>query len=161
MNGRHIAALSAEVAGWTAGSLAIWLISLSSLSAEEFAVGTPSALLCGIAATGVRRAIRLRWRVTRSPALAALRLPWSILAETAQVLVVFWCPHAARSRFRTVSLAARGRGPRAVALRGLATMLVSASPGNVVVDADPESGALTVHTLDLRGTNVAERLKRR
>lgn len=145
-----------SVVFWSALCLGIWVLSLSSVSDEELAVGAASSLACGVAAVAFHRAIGLRWSIRGVPWPALPTLLASIISDTAQVLVRPLA-RTARGRVNVVDVGARGNGAAATTRRAVATLLMSASPGTVVLDAD-DRGRMTFHSLDCAGPTVEDKV---
>lgn len=141
---------------WTLVAWGIWLVSLSAVSTQDLLVGGVCALACGAVAESVRRAVEGRWRPTADLLAVALVVPVAIVADAGSVLTA---PLRRRTRGRLgrVPIGATGDGGRARARRALATAVTSLSPGTVVVDADPESGSLVIHSLAAAGPGLAGR----
>jgi multisubunit Na+/H+ antiporter MnhE subunit len=156
-------ALVLETLVWSTAALGIWLLTLSAVSGEDLWVGSGCALVCGIAAAGVRRAINARWSATTAVVFGvrpALLLPLAIAADTAGVLAASARGTRRRGRLNTVELPARGGTSRAATRRAIATVLISASPGSIVVDANRETGVLTVHSFGQTGPSLPDRFPR-
>lgn len=133
------------------------MLTLSAISLEEIAVAAFASLLCGCAACATRRALGANWSLKWRAIQPALFLPASIVTDCAQLFTV---PLRRRHRvgtFEEVDIAAKGSSPRSAALRALAGIVICATPGTVVVEADAESGKLTVHSLGFRGPHLEER----
>lgn len=139
-----------EVAVWWAACVGTWLLTLSSVNLEDLCVAIPAGLLCGLAATTGRRLAGGRWR----PQLRWVRwlvvLPIGVVADTVGV----WKAAAraavdpARRGRRQVSRVPIGEPASVAAARqALVTLVVSASPGSLVIDVDPDAGELLVHSL--------------
>lgn len=145
----------------SAALLGVWLLSLSAVSAEDLWGGSGCAFVSGMVVAGVRRAIKGRWSATTAVLFSAqptLLLPLAILADTAGVLAA--SVRGRRGRLTTVELPAAGGTSRATTRRAMATALISASPSSIVVDADPKTGVLTVHSFGQTGPSLADRFAR-
>lgn len=149
--------IAVEIIAVSGASLGVWLLSLSSVSSEELLVGGVSALVCGVAAAVVRRRIGGHWLLACDLIRPALSLPGAIAADTVGVLASPWRPGRRRARYSDVDIGAAGPSSRAAARRAIASLMVSATPGTVVVAADPETGRLTVHSFASTGTRLQER----
>lgn len=157
-----------EILAWTLAAWGVWLVSLTAISAEELGVGGGCALLCGVLATAARRLVQGRGRPTLDALRPAWLLPVAIVVDTVSVLAAPWRPsrrRAARAGERRpldrVDLGARGRTPAARARRTFATLVVSASPGTVAVEADPDRGELVYHSFASDGPSLPSRYGRR
>ncbi len=154
---RYLVAALAEVLVWAGGAFGIWMLTLSAISLEEIAVAAPASFMCGSAACATRRALRADWSLNWRAVEPALVLPASIVADCAQLFTVPLRPRHRAGTFEEVDTGAKGSSPRAAALRALAGIVICATPGTVVVEADVKSGRLTVHSLGFRGPHLEER----
>lgn len=146
-----------EVLIWTLLTWGIWLLSLSAIGDPDLLVGGLSSLLCGLAAAGVRRRLGFAWHPSAGAFAPALLLPVSIVVDAGAVLIAAWRPGSRRARTVEVDIDARGNEPRAAARRAIVTTIVSATPASVVLDADPVTGRLTVHSMGSPGPSLLER----
>ena len=140
-----------EVAFWTAACLGVWLLTLSSVSVSEIVTAAAVSVACGVLAArpGGRSgapgrrgcAGRSGWSRCPSRCSATACACWAWPPE---------CSSGAASRtarLRTVQLP-RGEPERRRATRqAAAAVLVSASPGTVVLDVDEDTGELRLHAL--------------
>lgn len=154
-----------EVMAWTLAAWGVWLVSLTAISAEDLGVGGGCAVLCGLTAAAVRRLVQGHGRPTWWTARPAVLLPVVIAAEAVMVLAAPWRPSHRRSRSgggRLQRLAiTTGDTPVARARRSFAVVVVSASPGSVVLEADPDTGDFVVHTFGSAGPTLPSRFARR
>lgn len=157
----HLAGWVAEALAWALLTWGIWLLSLSAIGDQDLLVGGLSSLLCGAAAAGVRRRIGAAWRPDARLFAPALLLPISIIVDAAAVLVAAWRPRHRHEQVVRIDIGARGDSSRAAARRAVVTTVVSATPASVVLDADPKSGRLTVHSLGSPGPSLQERYRTR
>jgi multisubunit Na+/H+ antiporter MnhE subunit len=153
--GRGWLKLSVEVVVWWGLAFGIWLMSLSATSGQEFLVAALASLPCGLAAAAARRAIEQSWAVTPSALKPLLLVPVAIFTDAAQVLAAPIANRARGGRFETIPTNAAGDTAQARGRRALATAWVSITPGTFVLDVDPDSGAMLVHSLAFRGPRVA------
>jgi multisubunit Na+/H+ antiporter MnhE subunit len=159
--GRGLAAWVIEILVWALLMWGAWLLSLSAVGVPDLVVGGLSALACGVAAAGVRRAIGQRWRPEWSLVGPLAVLPVAIVVDAAAVLLSPWRPRNRREVVETVDVGGAGRSPRQAARRAVITAVVSASPATVVIDADDETGAIVVHALRSPGPSLQRRYARR
>lgn len=157
-----------EILLWTLATWGVWLVTLTAVSAEDLAVGGGCALACGVVAAFARRLVQGRARPTLADLRPVWLLPLAIVMDTVTVLAAPWRPtarHAAAAGTRRpldrVDLGAQGPAPAARARRSFATLVVSASPGTVVVEADPERGELLYHSFASGGPSLPSRYTRR
>lgn len=143
----------AEIAVWWAVLLLVWLASLNAFSYAELGTAAGLALPCAFAARAARIAAGGRWKVTARWTRWLAAVPWAVLHDTAAVLrLATRRDHPERDSFDEIGIGA-GAGHEA-----LATAVVSAAPGSVVVDA--ESGRLLVHRLPIGETGLTEAVRR-
>jgi multisubunit Na+/H+ antiporter MnhE subunit len=143
-----------EVLVWWVVLVLVWLASLTSTSVPELVAAAVCAVPCALAARWARLSAGNAWR-PRVRWLAWLRaVPVSVVSDTARVFgVVLRRLRGERvtGDFRTLPVCSDDEGTRAVA-----TVLVSATPGTVVVDAPPGENVLVAHTL-VDGPSAVER----
>lgn len=143
-----------EIAVWWALSLGVWLMSLSAVSSEEYIVAVLASLPCGVAAAGARWAIGESWTLRPAWLAPALLLPVAVFTDAAQVLASPLWSRRRGGRFSTIATGHAGDSARARAGRAVATMIVSTTPGTYVLDIDPDSGEMLVHSLAPKGPSV-------
>ncbi|WP_412517804.1 hypothetical protein K8Z49_06010 [Actinomadura madurae] len=139
----------AEPVAWWAVLLGCYLALVPAVSVTEITVGAVAAAAGAAAAVAARRALLAtgapegdggRGRGTVPPARLMrpmVRLPAQIVADTARIAV----RGASGGRWVTLAAAPGTAG------RGVATLLLSASPGTYVGGVDPARGAVRVHRL--------------
>lgn len=115
-----------ELVGWWLLSVAVWLCALTAVTPVEVAAAAVVAAPTSWVARRARRQVAREWRFRARWFAPGRRLPAAIVAETAQV----WraAARGGRGAIRTVDLGADE--PR----RAVAVVLLSASPGHVVID---------------------------
>lgn len=147
--------LIVEAVVWWGLCLGVWLVSLSAVSGQELVVATPLGLISGVLAVIARRAAGNRWRLRPEWFLPLLLVPVAILADAVRVLAA--AVTRPSGRFVDVAIS-HGAGDRAPAQgrRALATMLITVSPGTIVVDIDPETAQAMVHTLNAGRPHMEE-----
>ena len=153
-----------EVLLWWAAGVGMWLLTLSSVPRAELVTAVVSALPCAVVAVLARRAVRgplepraawLRWLVPVPAAVVADSV--RILALAAGVLGGRRVPDG---DLRRVTLH-RDRDEQDWQNRqAAATVLVSASPGTVVLDLDADSGEMLLHSLGSGRPHVEEAVQR-
>lgn len=148
-----------EILAWWAVAFSVWMISLSTAPLQEYLLAVGCGLLAALTAFWARRALgtswslRIRWL---SPLLSA---PVIAVTDAVQVFRAVIRPGQSGGRFETVRTGAVGDGPEARSRRAVATWLMSVTPGSYVLDADPETGDLLVHTLADRGPSMEKRVE--
>lgn len=144
-----------EAVVWWGLCLGVWLVTLSAVSGQELVVATPLGLVSGVLAVIARRVAGNRWRLRPQWFLPVLLVPVAILADTVRVLAAAVTRPSGRFVDLPVSQGA-GDGAPARGRRALATMVITVSPGTIVVDIDPETGRATVHTLNAGRPHMEE-----
>lgn len=140
---------------WWAIAYAVWLISLSSVPLQELLLAAACALPCGVAAAGARWAIRDSWWMRVVWLKPLLVLPFAIVSDAAQVLVAGFRRRS--GSFERISTSTGGDGSADRGRRALSVGLITSTPGSYVIDIDPDSGDLVIHSLAFRGPRM-ERL---
>lgn len=144
-----------EGVAWAAVCLAVWLLTLSSVTSQDLLVASLSAVVCGVAAVGGRIAVGGRWTVRRGWLRWPLKLVVSAPVETVQTI---WAAARRRPGKRTtVRLPEREPKYVSASRRGIGTVLLSASPGSYVIDDQPHEREMYVHRLG-RGAPDAVRI---
>lgn len=145
----------AEGVAWALVCLGVWLATLSTITWEELVVGGSAAVLCGAAAVGGRILVSGRWTMRWRWLGWFWRLALTAPIEMAQAL---WAVVRRQSgRSTTLGLPKREAAYVAASRRGIGTLLICASPGSYVFDADPRERRLSVHRLG-RGAPAAVRM---
>lgn len=139
--------LIAEAVAWWGLCLGVWVVTLSAVSVQELVVATPLALASGVLATVARHAAGSRWRVHPRWLLPGLLVPVAIVTDAVRVLMAAVTRRS--GEFIDLPIAdGAGEGALARGRRATATMLITVSPGTIVVDIDPEAGEATLHALN-------------
>jgi multisubunit Na+/H+ antiporter MnhE subunit len=140
--------VSWEVLVWWAVGIGVWLLTLSSFAWPEFWLAVATTLPCAVMAVVARRAAEAQWAWPWEALRWLALIPVAILTDAAGVL---WRPWSQRrpdeGHFSVVRLAAVGHSPRVATRRALSAIAVSVTPGSYVVDVDPDSGEMTIHSL--------------
>lgn len=149
----------AETAAWGVVCLGVWVVTLSTITVPELVLGALVAAACGALGAAARRALGIRgvlpWRWLRSVALLPAAVPLDAIA------VLRSLRHGEAGRMERVHLnGAQGDGAAAEGRRAAYVLLVSASPGSVVLDVDPASGVAVVHVLGAGPPHVVQRAAR-
>lgn len=150
-----------EAVIWWAVLTLVWLATLSTVSAEELAVAGGAAVLGAAMACWGRGVVRGRWHIPAGWARGLLVLPWAVLHDAVVVLRLAFRPaQKTEGEFREVPLADnRGRARRS-AREAVATMMLSATPGSLVVDGADRHQHLVIHTLPDGDTTVQRAVRR-
>jgi multisubunit Na+/H+ antiporter MnhE subunit len=153
-----------EIALWWAACVGTWLLTLSSVSTPDLVAAVVSGLPCAVLAVLARRAVRgplaprtawLRW---------LLPVPVAVLADSVRVLGAAAAALVGRripqGDLRRVTLPRDDSDRDWQNRQAAAVVLVSASPGSVVLDIDPDSGETLVHELATGRPDVLETVRR-
>jgi multisubunit Na+/H+ antiporter MnhE subunit len=150
-----------EVVAWWAALLLVWLATLDAFSFEELAIAGALAVPAAWAARAARGAMGIHWRVEPGWARWLLSVPWAVLHDTAAVLLLAARPDRPEDdSFEDIQLGGDHDSAGRNGHEALATAVLSATPGSVVVDAGADHDRLLVHTL-LVGRTRLERAVRR
>jgi multisubunit Na+/H+ antiporter MnhE subunit len=153
-----------EVALWWAACVGTWLLTLSSVNTAELVAAVAAGLPCAVVAVLARRAVR----GPLSPRAAWLRwllpVPVAVLADSARVLAVAAGALVGRripeGDLRRVTLPRDRSAGDWQNRQAAAVILVSASPGSVVLDVDVDSGEALVHALATGRPDVLKAVQR-
>jgi multisubunit Na+/H+ antiporter MnhE subunit len=118
-------ARAVESVVWWAVLVGVWLTTLSAVNWQDLLVAAVLAVPCAVAATLLRGAYDGRWRPARA---------WTLPVEIARGCAALFSRRAELRRIPVTALR-----------KGVKTVVVSASPGTVVLDDDGDS--LLVHAL--------------
>jgi multisubunit Na+/H+ antiporter MnhE subunit len=149
----------ATVALWTGVCFGVWLLSLSALSLGELLLGAGCSLATGVVSVLVQRGVGARWGTPSGLARPLLVLPVSIIGDTVRALALPMRRHRGPAGYRTLEVGGGGVSPAARARRAAATMVTTATPSSIVVDADRDTGVLTVHGLPTGGSPLERALR--
>lgn len=155
-----------EALAWAVVAYAIWLATLGAFLPGDLAVAALCALLAGAAATAARWAVGESWGFRAGWFRVLLALPVVMVSDAWQVLAAPWRPASWRpggdggGRFHVVPTPSAGPGPRARGRRAFSVMVVSCTPGTYVLDVDPDTGDMLVHSLAPRGPRLERWVQR-
>lgn len=147
---RSAAAAGAEIGWWWAAAVAIWALTLSSVTPQELITSAICGLPCAIAARAGRKAVAGRWRPRARWTAWLLPLLVAVPADAGRLLAVTIRRLATREQLGDMQeyRMPAGEPPDVTAARhALAILTVSATPGTFVADSDPEEDKIVVHTL--------------
>jgi multisubunit Na+/H+ antiporter MnhE subunit len=139
-----------EILWWWAASVAIWALTLSSVSNPELVAAACCGLPCALAARAGRKAIGARWRPRPRWAAWLLPLLVAIPADAGRLAALTIRQLVTREdvgSLRRIRLPADEPPDVAAARHAAATLIVSAMPGTFITDSDPGEGTLVIHTL--------------
>jgi multisubunit Na+/H+ antiporter MnhE subunit len=147
-----------EVVAWWVVLVLAWLGTVPTMSLQELITAAVLALPCAVAARLGRRAAGVRWNIRAGWARWLLGLPWAILHDTAAMLALA-CrgDRPEDDDFEKLPLPKESRVARRTGREALATAVLSATPGSVVVDA---GGDLVVHTVPIGQTTLRRTVTR-
>ncbi|HEY4459530.1 MAG TPA: Na+/H+ antiporter subunit E [Pseudonocardiaceae bacterium] len=145
-----------EFTVWWAVLLLVWLATLNAFSFEELGLAAGLALPGAFAACAARIATGGRWRVDPRWIRWLLVTPWAILHDTVSVLRLAAGPD--RPEDDSIEAITLDNSEDDGGHEALATLVLSTSPGSVVVDA--EQDRLLVHRLPIGRTRQSEVVRR-
>jgi multisubunit Na+/H+ antiporter MnhE subunit len=145
-----------EVAVWWAILVVVWLGTVSVVTAQEWLAAAVLAVPCAVAARHGRRAAGAHWAPGAGWTRWLLALPQAVLHDTAAMLVLaVRGDRTSEDGFAELPLPDDDAG---AGREALATVVLSATPGSVVVDAHDQR--LTVHTVPIGHTRLAKAVRR-
>lgn len=153
----------AEVLFWWAACAGIWLLTLSSVSLPELLVAAGCALPCAVLAVTARRAVRGSWPLQPDWLRWLPPLPVAVVADGVRVLgrgAGVLIGRVPTGELRTVQLHRDRAAGRWRTRQALATVLVTATPGTVVLDVAEDSGEMRVHALGAGRPSMEEVVRR-
>ncbi|WP_308465203.1 Na+/H+ antiporter subunit E [Rathayibacter soli] len=138
-----------EVAGWWATVVVVWVVTVSSVGPAEIVCALSAGLACAIFARRLRLTFGFRFRPSRVWLRSIMLLPVALIADIGMCIrfiggALLGRPQVGRTRRQW---GRSGRSADATAWRCAAGLIVSATPGTLVLDADPGSGELLLHVL--------------
>lgn len=131
---------------WWGLGVGVWVVSLSAVPVTEVIVAALVSLPCGVLAVVARVAAGNAWTFRPGWFRPALVLPLAIVKDLIQVFSLLRPGRNGAGRFRYRALSdASGEGSRPQGRRALATLLVTSTPGAIVIDIEPDTGLALVH----------------
>jgi hypothetical protein len=130
--------------------VAIWVLTLLSVSNPELVAAACSGLPCALAARAGRMAIGARWRPRPRWAAWLLPLLVAVPADAGRLAALTIRRLVTREDvgdLRQIQLPAGEPPDIAAARHAAATLVISATPGVFIVYSDPKEGTLVIHTL--------------
>ncbi|MFX0581259.1 Na+/H+ antiporter subunit E [Nocardia nepalensis] len=151
MTGRARGRAAAEVAGWWAALVLVWMTTLTAIAIDELIAACLIALPAAWAARVGRIAVRGHWRLPDGVPRLLAALPGAIVRDGTAAL---WITARRRpvGRFEEHELSAPADKARQAARAALITGVLSATPGSLVVDAENEG--LLLHALPVPATKL-------
>lgn len=146
-----------EMAGWAVAAVLVWIATLSSTTVPELSFAIAAGVLCGVLAHAGRRALGGSWRLRARWLLWIVPMVASALLETIELLRVAIRPRSGRmSKHEFPDEPAELLNGR----EAIGTVAVSATPGSIVADYDPEKRRLLLHVLVSAGPRMQEVIRR-
>ncbi|MHB1594854.1 MAG: hypothetical protein ACYCO9_09895 [Streptosporangiaceae bacterium] len=139
-----------EIAWWWGAAVAIWALTLSSVSGPEVIAAAICGLPCALAARAGRKAAGGRWRPRARWAAWAGPLLVSVPADAARLLAVTVRRLVAGEvpgELHRIRLPTGEPRDVCAARHALAVLAVSATPGTFVVDSNSERDTIVIHTM--------------
>lgn len=149
---------------WEAACTGVWLLTVSSVSAPELVAALVCALPCAVLAVVARHAVEGSWHPRAAWARWLLPLPVAVVADAGRVLRLAVLALVGRpipeGDVRTLRLTHDRAGAVWRARQSTAVLLVTAAPGTVVLDVDPDSAETVVHSLGSGPPRMEEVVRR-
>lgn len=145
-----VASAGLEIVWWWAAAVAIWALTLSSVSNPELITAAACGLPCALAARAGRKAAGGDWRPRWRWAWWIGPLAVAVPADAVRLLIVTIRRLVTREspgELQEIEMPAGEPRDVAAARHAMAIMTVSASPGTFVVDSDPEEDKIVIHSL--------------
>lgn len=155
----RIARVVAEIVVWWAVTFSVWVITLSAAPLQEYLLAAGCGLVAAITVFWARRALEASWTVRLRWLTPIVTVPVIAVTDTVQVLAAVVKRGQPGGRFVRVRTGAVGDGTEARSRRAVATWLMSITPGSFVLDADPDTGDLLVHSLAQRGPRMEKQVE--
>lgn len=135
-----------ETAVWWAALVLVWLATLNSFSFAELATAAVVAVPGAWAARQARLAAGIRWSLRARWLRWLPYLPWALVHDTYRMLILaVRRDNPDEDRLTTVALDEPAGADRRAGWEALATTVLAATPGSVVVDAGEEHDHLVTH----------------
>lgn len=131
-----------EVAIWWAVLILAYAATLPVATGPELVGAVVAAGVCAVLAVAARRAAGSVWRPTATILRRSVLLPVAIAADTVRLL-----GRGGHGSVRTVEQAGGEPPPRASWRRSWGTLVLSASPGSVVLDWPDDGSPVVLHEL--------------
>jgi multisubunit Na+/H+ antiporter MnhE subunit len=151
----------AEIAAWWVVLVLAWLATLTTFSVEELGTAAVLALPCAYAARRGRLAVGAAWPVRARWARWLLGVPWAVLHDTVTVFrLAVGADRTSEDRFVELPLADERDPDVRAGQEAVATTVLSAAPGSIVVDTTEEHDRLIVHELPVGRTALTRMVRR-
>ena len=131
-----------------------WMLLVWTTNLHEMIVGGISVLASGGFLWHAHRCERLRMRFQIRDVLAVWRLPWDVVRDAWQILVVLLkdlAGHRADSLYRVCGFVTAKDDPTLIARRVLATIYSTASPNSIVIGVDYHKSRVLFHQIERSG----------
>ena len=152
-----------EALFWWAAAMGFWLLTLSSVSLPELLFSAGCAVPCAVLAVVARRAVRGSWPPQPDFTRWLLPLPVAVVSDAVRVLSRALAALAGRvptGEVRSIRLHRDRTAGRWRSHQAAAVVLVTSTPGTVVLDVDEESGDMLVHSLGAGSPSMEEVVRR-
>lgn len=149
---------------WEAACTGVWLLTTSSIGTPELVAALVCALPCAVLAVLARHAVEGSWLPRAGWTRWLLPLPVAAVADTARVLRLAVVSLLGRpvpaGEVRTLTLTHDRAGRQWRARQSAAVVLVSAAPGTVVLDVEPDDGETVLQALGSGAPRMEEVVRR-
>ncbi|WP_019925453.1 Na+/H+ antiporter subunit E [Nocardia sp. BMG111209] len=154
---RYVDRTVVESVIWWPVFVVTWLATLTAVTAQELLAAALFAVPCAVLAPRLRRLVRGRWcPPAELPQLAAATLP-AVASDTVGALRLATGRRPPTGRFEPIPLPAEPDAARRDGREAFTTLLVTSTPGAMVVHADRRR--LITHTLPVRRTRLHRMLR--
>lgn len=149
-----------EIIGWWAVLVLTWLATLNTFSIQELICATVLGLPCAVAARLGRRASAGHWKPRGDWAHWLLSLPYTVVRDTVKALALAVpAQQPDQDAFEELTFGKKEtENPRRCAREALATIVLSATPGSVIVDGNAKHDRLLVHSVPIGRTSLQRRV---
>lgn len=127
-----------------------WIACVASFRPHELYVGIPSVALSVAFCLFTVRSLPLQFRPSFSDLIQAWRLPWYVVVDVVQIVLVLACDFAGRpapSHFISVPWGPTMNNGTDTAKRSLAVACTTISPNVIVIGVDCGQGQMLLHQL--------------
>jgi multisubunit Na+/H+ antiporter MnhE subunit len=165
MNAKHARRLrvAVELVAWWAILVVIYLASLTTASAPEYVAAVSSGLVSAVLAVAARRVAAARWGFPGRVLRMGAAMPIALLADWLRVFALLAHPRTLRhaSGRLTEVMLPKEPAPTREGRLSAGSWMISATPGTLVIDDEPDEPALTIHRLVDGDPDLAQEVMRK
>ncbi|NKY87803.1 Na+/H+ antiporter subunit E [Nocardia veterana] len=153
--------VAVEAAAWWLICVVVWQATITAAAWAEVIAAAVLAVPCAVAACAARRVVGGRWRPPPHLPQWIAHTAVAVLRDGAGAFALVLRGRRPVGRFSEFPLAATGSEAQRAGCEAAATVLLSATPGSLVVFSDPESARLRLHTLPIPESGVQRAIRGR